>query len=432
MSIDFPEIRTNDDIDWEWTVGKVLPILNDAPEFIAELAEKFNIGDIHIRYHPCDHGIVDDFDDYAPMLENVSKLKHLVTSLSISLSAELVESSAPHPMPLLKTLHMREDDMYQEFVEGMTDLGTWMDLRTSPIEVLRLTYISMPHPIRLPETITTLSITEFSSHSWGMDIGFFRLPNLVHLELINDMKSTDESPVPYDESRDIISTNLRTLQIEDCKFRSQFFERVAISCSRLHYLRFRFVTGGSQFIKHFADDRSFSCLEPSGLDDSLESGDDDYFLAFLRGCPAEVVHVVYYTPREKCDCASSMIRCLCDMRDWELREISHRSKRTSFVILRRQGSTIMLHTVKGEVGKGHNVTYRGRNLTVHTVDTATGTDENSQAVFDDSFVTSNCHKYFRYWELNKGYNVHWRLSHLDMGDCQIVSDDEYLSEESLD
>src|SRR5438046_10184022 len=127
-------------------------------------------------------------------------------------------------MPVLKTLHSQDDDMYQEFVAGMTDLGTWMDLRASPIESLSLSYISMPYLIQLPETITVLSITEFNSHSWGMDLGFFRLPNLLHLQLINDIEYSDESPAPYDYSSDIISTNLRTLRIEDCKFRSLFFE----------------------------------------------------------------------------------------------------------------------------------------------------------------------------------------------------------------
>jgi hypothetical protein len=347
LVIQYPEFRLSEHIsDSAWATEQITRILKDIPIFVTELVEMCGVSTFCLDYNPNDSRGVEEADEYLPMLPEVSKLKHFVTDLFVSLSTELVESSSMHPMPRLKHLHLAEDDYSAEFYEKITSLGTWADLRGSPIESLRLTGLPIDDPMFLPETIVTLSIINSGNVIWAFDLGFFHLPNLREfcVEMDRDSVNTvDIIPmyeIPEHFRHDpIVSTKLQTLCIRDCHFEAEILGRVAFTCHDLWSISIQSPIHRHGFIRPFIVDHTDNFPGSAIVCDSFGYLHFDCWQAFIRGLPADILHVMYCADGI-CDCfAGRKLKCYCDVHQWTLRKSCKEAggKYPKMVVVHRDG-----------------------------------------------------------------------------------------------
>ena len=347
LVIHYPEFRLSDYIcDSRWATEEITRILKDVPVFVTELVEMCGVGTFRLDYNP-NHSLgAEETDEYLPMLSEVSKLKHFVTDLCVSLSTELVESSSMHPMPRLKHLHLIEDDYSAEFYEKITGLGTWADLRGSPIESLSLAWLPIDDPMFLPETMTTLSIINSGNVIWALDLGFFHLPNLreFYVEMDRDPGYTEEIIPMYEipehfRHDPIVSTKLQSLYIRDCHFEAEILGRVAFTCHYLSSISIQIPIHGNGFILSFLEDHTDYFPGSAIVSDSFGYVPSNYWSAFMRGFPADILHVIYCADGI-CDCCGGRKRkCYCDVHLWTLRKSCKDAsgKYPKMVVLQRDG-----------------------------------------------------------------------------------------------
>jgi hypothetical protein len=347
LVIRYPEFRLSDDTCGSaWATENVTRVLKDIPIFVTELVEMCGVSTFRLDYNPNDSLGTEETDEYLPMLPEVSKLKHFVTDLRVSLSTELVESSSMHPMPRLKHLHLAEDDYSAEFDGKITGLGTWADLRGSPIESLRLTGLPFEDSIFLPGTITTLSIINSGDVIWAFALGFFHLTNLREfcVEMDGDSAYTDEIIPMYEipehfRHDPIVSTKLRALCIRDCHFEAEVLGRVAFTCHDLSSVSIQIPVHGNGFVLSFLEDHTDYFPGSAIVSDSFGYVPSNYWSAFMRGFPADILHVIYCADGI-CDCCGGRKRkCYCDVHLWTLRKSCKDAdgKYPKMVVLQRDG-----------------------------------------------------------------------------------------------
>jgi hypothetical protein len=360
LSLIFPSRWAMPELDSGGFSQSAEGVLADLQEFARELADKCQ--HLHVTYLPGiaeSHGDQPDPDDIIPLCPRVWKMGDIITDLKFYVSPWVFVVPDFGAMRRLKALEL----ISEEFFYGIPEYdGSWIDLRTAPIETLRLYCIPLPHQIHLPMTITNLYINYLTHATWALHVGFLCLPHLQHLVL--STSTEDEDPWDDDDFEDfrpyeIVSTKLQSLQIIWCQFPSIYLQWIAKTCKQLSSLQFNFSLTGSKFIKHFSDDITVSYLEHSTAEDYAFFEDDDYWRAFFRGLPSNQIHTIFYPG--KCTCKSYRRGCYCDTMAWKLNEMSRAKAATEprasarMVILQCQDSDILMHTVREATGDGYDI-----------------------------------------------------------------------------
>lgn len=428
----YPELRLSDYIsDSAWATKEITRILKDVPVFVTELVEMCCVDSFRLEYTPDENLGAETTDKYLPMLPEVSKLKHFVTDLQVSLSTELVESSSMHPMPRLKHLTLLDDDYSAEFYGAITGLGTWADLRSSPIESLHLAGLPIDGPMFLPETITTLSINNSGNVIWAFNLGFFHLPNLRKFYVAMDRDSAyTEEIIPMYEIPDhfrhdpIVSTKLQILYIRDCHFEAEILGRVAFICHDLSSMSIQIPIHGNGFVLSFLEDHTDHFPGSAIVSDCFGYLPFDYWQAFIHELPADILHVMYCAD-DICDCfGRRRHKCYCDVHLWTLRKSwkDAGGKYPKMVILYRDGP--------GNVGNRMLTIRRDTDLPIRNMELDDDDPENVNFLKIDERMESG--EKVMYWEFHREDSIsklQGRDAELRMLGLPLISDEDSSSSE---
>lgn len=306
-------------------------MLIDIPLFAIDLVEMFGVNEFIVEYFP-----VNDVKRMfvAARITPFHLLSHHVTDLRIALPGAWVDDSA---MPRLKHLTIKDGGPFHPMINPFTP---WPNLHKSPLESLRI--IDVPLHDRLPrlfpDTVRELELSTAAQFTeWALDLGFFYLPNLVELRILQEqylpvypIKNSDLESKLSDQS--IVSTKLKAITLKDCQFTSakqKFLARVASSCSELSSILLGLPAYASGYL-HLPNPVPMSCLPSIHAVAYIDN--TGYWASLMAGFGSNVTHIVF-SDIEMRDCKKPDAGFYYHGHDWELTRAAKDSKlrRVSFV-----------------------------------------------------------------------------------------------------